>query len=202
MVTIKKKTVKRVVYIIIFLLILYGGYKLFAKPDYPDIDTPKPTFGDPNAAVKVIEFSDLQCPACKSAHPFVEQIKNEFGESISFQYYHFPLRAIHPYAQKAAEAAECANDQGKFWEYIDAAFAQSPSLQNKNLKIIASQLGLDTQLFEACLDSGAKRKAVEGDLRLGGVRDVQGTPTFFINNRKVENWNMLKAEIEKELKIS
>ena len=197
--TIKKKTVKRVVSIIILLLVAYGAYKLFAKPDYPEINTPKPAFGNVKAAVHIIEFSDLQCPACKAAHPMVEQIKNEFGDTISFQYYHFPLRTVHPYAQKAAEAVECANDQGKFWEYIDAAFAQSPSLQNKNLKIIATQLGLDTEPFDACLDSGAKRKVVEGDLRLGGVRDVQGTPTFFINNRKVENWNTLRAEIEREL---
>lgn len=200
MVTLQKKTVKRVVYIVILLLLVWGGYKLFAGPDYPDIDTPKPIFGNPDATVKLVEFSDLQCPACKAAHPFVEQIKKEFGDKISFQYYHFPLRAAHPYAQKAAEAVECANDQGKFWEYIDAAFAQSPNLQNSNLKIIASQLGLDKESFDACLGSGAKRKAVEGDLRLGGVKDVQGTPTFFINNRKVENWNTLKAEIEKELK--
>ena len=200
MVTLKKKTIKRVVYVIVLLLVLWGGYKLFAGANYPDIDTPKPVFGKADSSVKVIEFSDLQCPACKSAHPIVQEIKDEFGDKISFQYYHFPLRAVHPYAQKAAEAVECANDQGKFWEYIDAAFAQSPNLQNKNLNIIAGQLGLDTELFDACLDSGAKKKTVEGDLRLGGVRNVQGTPTFFINNRKIENWNTLKAEIENELR--
>lgn len=202
MVTIKKRTVKRAVYFIILAAILYFGYWWLAGPSYPDIATPKPVFGDPNAAVKIVEFSDLQCPACKAAHPVVQQIKEEFGSNISFTYYHFPLRAIHPFAQKAAEAAECANDQGRFWEYIDAAFAVSPELKKSTLKRIATDLGLDTEKFNACLDSGAKYKIVEGDYRFGLTKDVQGTPTFLVNGRKLENWQYerFKAAIEREMK--
>ncbi|HLD33788.1 MAG TPA: thioredoxin domain-containing protein [Candidatus Nanoarchaeia archaeon] len=202
MVTIHKKTVKRVVFWVALLVVLFVGYQYFFSANYPDIDTPKPLFGNPDARVKIIEFSDVQCPACKSAYPLVEQIKAEYKDQISFQYYHYPLRAIHPFAQKAAEAVECANDQGKFWEYLDAAFAQSPNLQNKNLKVIASQTGLDREKFDACLDSGAKRKVVEGDLKLGDVRNVQGTPTFIINGKVLENWDYgaFKAAIERELK--
>ena len=202
MVTIHKKTVKRIVFWLALLVVLYVGYQYFFGATYPDINTPKPVFGNPQAAVKVVEFSDVQCPACKSAYSTVEQIKSEFKDRISFEYYHYPLRVVHPYAQKAAEAVECANDQGKFWEYLDVAFAQSPHLQKKNLKIVAGQVGLDTEKFNACLDSGAKRKVVEGDIKLGDVRGIQGTPTFFINDKLLDNWDYaaFKAAIERELK--
>ncbi|HLD33358.1 MAG TPA: thioredoxin domain-containing protein [Candidatus Nanoarchaeia archaeon] len=202
MVTIKKRTIKRVIFWVAIIAVLVIGYQYFFDTDYPDINTPKPVFGNADATVQIIEFSDLQCPACKAAHPIVEQIKTEFGDRISFQYYHFPLRAVHPFAQKAAESVECANDQGKFFEYIDAAFAQSPNLQSKNLKVIASQVGLDRDKFDACLDSGAKRKVVEGDIRVGEARQIRGTPTFFINDKVLEDWDYagFKAAIERELR--
>ncbi len=204
MVVIKKKTIKKVVYGIVIALVIYGGYQWLFGASYPDIDTPKPVFGNPDARVKIIEFSDIQCPACKSAHPVVQQIKDEFGDNISFQYYHYPLRAIHPYAQKAAEAVECANDQGKFWEYLDAAFGQSPNLQTRKLKAIAAGLQLDTDAFDNCLDSGAKRKIVEGDVRLGDVKKVRGTPTFFVNNRLVSDWSYIgfKEMVEREMEAT
>lgn len=200
MVVIKKRTVK-IVSVIVVLVVLYIAYQWLFGASYPDIFTPKPVFGNPDANVKIIEFSDLQCPACKAAHPVVQQIKEEFGENISFQYYHFPLRAIHPYAQKAAEAVECAHDQGKFWEYLDVAFSASPELQNRNLKKLAGAVGLDVEKFSACLDSGSKWKVVDGDYRFGTVRDVLGTPTFFINEKKLDRWDYetIKAAIEREL---
>ena len=202
MVTIKKSTTKKFIFAILIILALYFSYTFFFGASYPDINTPKPIFGNPDASVKILEFSDIQCPACKAAHPTVQRIREEYKDSISFEYYHYPLRAIHPYAQKAAEAVECANDQGKFFEYIDAAFTQSPSLQKNNLKIIASRLSLDTEKFNACLDSGAKAKAVEGNLRLGDVKGVRGTPTFYINGKPLDNWEYtsFKAAIDRELR--
>lgn len=202
MAVIKKSTVKKVVVTVFIILALYFTYNYFFGATYPDINTPKPVFGNENAKVKIIEFSDLQCPACKTSHPIVQKIKQEYKDRISFKYYHYPLRAIHPYAQKAAEAAECANDQSKFFEYIDAAFVQSPNLQKKNLKIIASRLGLGTEKFNNCLDSGAKAKFVEGDVRLGDAKNVRGTPTFYINDKQLEDWDYgsFKAAIEKELR--
>jgi len=201
MVKVRKMTVKRAVWIAIAIVVIYIGFVLFAGPNYPEIFTEKPTFGNPNAKVTIQEFSDLQCPACKAAHPTIQRIRDEFGDDISFQYFHFPLRAIHPFAQKAAEAVECANDQDAFFEYIDIAFASSPNLERSNLKRFAVDLGLDTESFNACLDSGAKRKIVEGDYRFGLVRKVQGTPTFIINNKRLDNWQYdnFKAAIEAEL---
>ncbi|HLC19637.1 MAG TPA: DsbA family protein [Candidatus Nanoarchaeia archaeon] len=193
---------KRWIISVVIIIALIIAYNVFSSASYPEINTPKPVFGNENAKVSIIEFSDLQCPACKSAHPVVQRIKNEYKDKISFEYYHYPLRAAHPYAQKAAEAVECANDQGKFFEYIDAAFIQSPDLQKKNLKIIAARLGLDTEKFDNCLDSGAKAKVVEGDIRLGDAKNVQGTPSFFINDKLLDSWqyDSFKAAIERELR--
>ena len=202
MVIIRKSTAKKVILSFIILFALYLSYTFFFGAKYPDINTPKPVFGDENAKIKIIEFSDLQCPACKAAHPVVQRIKTDYNNSISFQYYHYPLYTVHPYAQKAAEAVECANDQGKFFEYIDAAFVQSPDLQKKNLKIIAARLSLDIEKFSNCLDSGAKAKAIAGDARLGDAKGVRGTPTFYINGKELDSWDYasFKAAIDKELR--
>ncbi len=198
MVTIKKRTI---IVLLIILIIAFFVYKANSVK-YPDIDTPKPVYGSKDAKVKIIEFSDLQCPACKAANPTVQQIKEEYKDKISFEYYHLPLRSIHKYAQKAAEAAECANDQGKMFKYIDAAFEISPELSTSNLKKVATQIGLDTKSFNACLDSGAKKKYVNTDYNVAMSKGLRGTPTFFINDKKLENWayENFKDRIEQELK--
>jgi protein-disulfide isomerase len=184
-----KRWRKRITWLVVLAVIVYLGFVLFDKPDYDDPGTEKPVFGSADSPVQIIEFSDLQCPACKSAHPTVQRLKDTYGDQIGFQYYHFPLRPIHSFAQKAAEATECANDQGAFWEFIDAAFANSPDLRKSNLNAIAGQLGLDTELFEACLASGEKFDEVDKDYDYGVQSGVTGTPTFFINGQKLGSWD-------------
>lgn len=202
MVVIQKKQVKRIVLTLLLLLFLYYIYDSFYGATYATIHTPKPVFGNKDASVKIIEFSDLQCPACRSAQSIINTLKEEFKQNISFEYYHFPLTAIHPYAQKAAEATECANDQGKFWEYIDASFQLSPDLHKRNLKKIAQDLQLNMDNFTACLDSNAKKAIVQADYSFGVAKNVQGTPTIFINGKKLDKWDYtsFKEAIEKELK--
>ncbi len=204
MVTLRKKTIKIILAIIILAILSYSGYSYWLTTLYPDIATPKLISGNPNAKVKIIEFADIQCPACKVAYPIVEQIKKDYGNNISYQYYHFPLPTIHIYAEKAAEAAECANDQGMFAEFMDVAFTRSPKLKISELKQMAIDLHLDTDKFNACLSSGRKYKTVQGDVKVGQVKDIQGTPTFFINNKKLPKWDdvTLRAAIERELKQS
>jgi len=196
MVKIKKSTIAIVLVVIILIVVIYN----LRGSDYPDLNTPKPVYG--NGDILIVEFSDIECPACKAANPVIKQIKEEYSDKIQFRYYHFPLRAIHPYAQKSAEATECANDQGKMFEYIDAAFDVSPSLTTKNLNIVAQQIGLDTIKFEACLDSGTKKDEVEKDYQQGLTMGVSGTPTIFINNKPAQNWGYqtLKQMIEAEMK--
>jgi len=97
----------------------------------------------------------------------------------------FPLNSIHPYAQKAAEATECADEQGKFWEYHDAVYANQSAIDVDSLKGYAAELGLDTGAFDECLDEGKQSSEVEKDLEDGGASGVTGTPAFFINGELV-----------------
>ncbi len=184
---IKKRYLKYSFYAIILFALIYF---FFFRATYPTIHTVKPIYGNSDAKVKIVEFGDLQCPGCKAAEPSIETIKAEFKNSISFQFYHFPIMQKHVYAQKAAEAAECANDQGKFFEFIELAYKFSPELQTANLKEIAKQVGLDVKNFTACLNSGAKWSEVNTDYELGIAKNVQGTPTIFINGKIAPNWDV------------
>jgi protein-disulfide isomerase len=143
---------------------------------------------NPNAAVVVAEFGDLQCPSCKAAHEvIVKPMLAELGSTIRYEFHQFPLSSIHRYALDAAEASECAADQGKFWEYIDIAFTRQDELSKDALKEWAAPLGLDTDLFGRCLDSHIKRDVVLEQYEAGRELGVTGTPTFFVNGRKVES---------------
>lgn len=188
--------VSALIAVVLVILFLRG----INAPSYHDVDSPRPVLGNSDAAVKVVEFSDFQCPACRSASSYPQRLINDFGDSISFEYKHFPL-SFHQYAFKAAEAAECANDQGEFWEYAHVLFQNQPELSVRNLKRYAKELGLDTSSFSACLGSDAKRAVVEGNLREGYAANIKGTPTFFVNGKMMGSfqYESIKSEIEKEL---
>jgi len=194
---IKKKTLKYGIVIIIAIIILYV---VFFKSSYPEVINPKPLKGNINADVKIVDYSDLQCPACKSFHPIIKQILQEFGDNISIEYKHFPL-GFHKYAKGAAIASECANDQDAFWDYVDLVFASSADLTKSELIKIAKLLELDTKSFKACLKSDTKRGIVEADVRVGNRQNVQGTPTIFVNDIRLETlkYDDFKALIEQEL---
>lgn len=143
---------------------------------------------NPSAAVRVAEFADLQCPACKAAHTNVVQpILEKYGMRIRYDFVHFPLRTIHPNALTAAEASECAADQGKFWEFVDLNFANQNTLSADSVKQWAQQLGLDMDLFNRCLDSGIKRDGILAEYDQGKTAGVTGTPSFFVNGVRVES---------------
>lgn len=143
--------------------------------------------GNPDAKVRIVEFSDFQCPACGIAYPTVKKIFEEFSSEIYFTYRHFPLRTQHPFAQKAAEASECAAEQGKFWEMHDALFENQQNLKVDDLKSYASGMGLDSEKFNACLASGKLASKVSADFSAGTALGVNSTPTFFINGQKYSN---------------
>jgi len=143
-----------------------------------------PSFGPPNAKVTIVEFSDFQCPYCKMFNDdTLAQLKKTYGDRVRFVYRDFPLDSIHPYARTAAEAAQCAHEQGNFWEYHDVLFANQQALTIPDLKRYAQQLGLDTQRFNSCVDSHKYQASVEADVQEGNRLHVSGTPTFFINGR-------------------
>lgn len=144
-----------------------------------------PMLGNPDAQIVIVEFADFQCPFCYQAFPIIREIVNTYQDYIKFVFRDFPISSSHPEAQKAAEAGECAQAQGRFWEMHDKMFQNRTDLTVPALKQYAGEIGLDTQLFNQCLDSGAFAKEVEQDFSDGLAAGVMGTPTFFINGRPI-----------------
>ncbi|MFH1722232.1 MAG: thioredoxin domain-containing protein [Candidatus Altiarchaeota archaeon] len=146
-----------------------------------------PTIGNSDAPVTIIEYSDFQCPYCsRFITGAYAEIKKQYIDTgkVRLAFKHFPL-GFHENAQKAAEATECANDQGKFWQYHDKLFENQGSLDVDNLKKYAQDLGLDMRTFTSCLDSGKHEQAVKKDMADGTQAGVQGTPSFLINGKLV-----------------
>lgn len=148
--------------------------------------TDDPFAGNPDASIVIVEFSDFQCPFCFQSFPIVREIINTYGNDIKFIYRDFPIDEIHPQAQKAAEAGECAQEQGKFWEMHDKMFINQNDLFVPSLKRYAAEIGLDVSTFSQCLDNGNFAAEVKQDFNDGLFAGVDGTPTFFINGRKFD----------------
>jgi protein-disulfide isomerase len=159
--------------------------------------------GNKDAKVKIVEYSDFQCPFCERAYPILKQVIKDYGDKISFEYKHFPLSSIHPFAQKAAEASECAAEQGKFWQFHDKDYENQQNLSLPALKEWAGEIGLNTATFNSCLDSGKYAGKVQVDLQAGQKLGVNGTPTTFINGQSVvgaQPYEAFKTIIDAELK--
>ena len=157
--------------------------------------------GNPNASVLVEEFADLRCPACAAAHSrIVEPLLDKYGTEIRFEHKHFPLRSIHRFALDASEMSECAADQGKYWEYIDIAFTNQSDLSLDSIVEWAEALGLDADKAERCWKSHSKRDTVLADYKEGREREINGTPSFFVNGVRVETgFDTLSEAIDKAL---
>jgi protein-disulfide isomerase len=142
---------------------------------------------NPNAGVVILEYTDLQCPSCRQAHEtIVKPLLAQQGTRIRYEFRHFPLRSMHPQALDAAMAAECASDQGRFWDYVDLAFRKQKQMSHESLRAWAVELALEIPRFEECLDSETKREVVLSEYREGKKRGVYGTPTFFVNGDLVK----------------
>ncbi len=146
--------------------------------------------GNPDATVTLVEYSDFQCPACASFQPVMEEIMNQYGDRLRFEYKHYPL-PIHPYAQQAAIAAEAAGQQGKFFEYHDALFKNqqewSTAVAPGSLFVkYADELGLDVETFRRHQKSSILRDEVRADLSEARELGLTSTPTFFLNGEKME----------------
>ncbi len=149
--------------------------------------------GNPSSAIIVSEYADLQCPACQAANEIIKKpLLAKYGQVVRFDFKHFPLKSIHRNAFEAAQAAECAADQGKFWEFIDAAYVNQKQLSSSALRTWAGELKLDGALFDRCVASGIKADAVNADYNQGSKIGVNSTPTFFVNGTRVTS-NTLEA---------
>ena len=137
--------------------------------------------GPETAPVTLVEYGDYECPSCGAAHPIVKELLARLGRDVRFVFRNFPLSTVHPHAERAAEGAEAAGAQGRFWEMHDLLFENQDALDDEDLVRYAVALGLDDRRFATELASRAHAARVRADF-LGGVRSgVNGTPTFFIN---------------------
>ncbi len=159
-----------------------------------------PARGPANAAVTIVEFTDFQCPSCAAMHPVLEEVLKSYGTKVRFVVRDFPL-AMHANARKAAEAANAAHAQGKFFEYAALLFKNQKELDVPSLKKYATEIGLDRARFDAALDSGKFAAEVRHDVAQGELYGVGGTPTIFINGVKLNELTSeaLRAAIDQAL---
>ena len=137
--------------------------------------------GLPTASVTLVEYGDYQCPYCGAAYPVVKKLQKTLGKKLRFVFRNFPLTEMHPYALVAAEAAESAALQGKFWEMHDLLYEQQTFLEPNIIPLWAKKIGLDMNQFGTAIKEGTIVKRIKED-RMSGIRSgVNGTPTFFIN---------------------
>ncbi|MDB5174328.1 MAG: oxidoreductase [Phycisphaerales bacterium] len=158
--------------------------------------------GPPNAPVTLVEYGDFECPYCGQAYWVLKELEAQMGDQTRMVFRHFPLTQIHPHAGRAAEAAEAAGAQGRFWEMHDMLYENQDALDDYDLVGYAQALGLDVRRFRAELLTGVYAPRVREDF-LSGIRSgVNGTPTFFINGRRHDGpWDLdsLMAAIEPEI---
>jgi len=140
--------------------------------------------GPDDAPVTLVEYGDYECPYCGAAHLIVEQILRSLSDDVRYVFRHFPLARIHPHAQQAAEAAEAAGVQGKFWQMHNLLYENQRALAIPHLLAYADALALDVDRFAQDLNSGVHASRVREDFMSGVRSGVNGTPTFFINGRR------------------
>lgn len=174
--------------------------------DLKALEDDDPFLGSPNAPVSIVEFGDFQCPFCRRfSQSTAQQIIEAYVKTghARFVYRDFPITSIHGEAQKSAEAAQCAHEQGKFWQYQDILYERQSELGMTNYKQWAAELGLDTAQFNACLDSGKYAEEVNKDARDGAALGVNGTPATFVNGTLITGavpFFQFQAVIEEALK--
>ena len=160
--------------------------------------------GPADAPITLVEFSDFHCPFCKRVEPTVKQVLMKYEGKIRFVYKDFPIDSLHPQARAASEAARCAGEQGKFWEFHDKIYAGEPDATPPTLQLYAQQVGLDATKFEGCRSTRKYQAPVQADIAQGTKLGVNGTPGFFINGRflsgaqPIEEFSKI---IDEELKL-
>jgi len=182
-----------------------ANIQVYLKPPTPPVfaisTENRPSRGSASAPVTIVEFTDFQCPSCARTQPVLEQLLTEYGDKVRLVIRDFPLDR-HENAFVAAQAAEAAAEQGKFWEYTDILFKNQTALEPAKLKDYATQLGLDRAKFDQEVDSGKFADTVRRDMKEGDKLGVDSTPSIFINGRKFEgerSHDAIKAAIDEAL---
>ena len=160
--------------------------------------------GPGNAPLTLVEYGDYQCPYCGAAYPVVKRLQKRFGKKLRFVFRNFPLTQAHPYALIAAEAAEAAALQGKFWEIHDLLFEQQTLLKPDIIILWAKKTGLNLEQFGNDVKQSIVEKRIKEDRQTGIRSGVNGTPTFFINGTRYDgspDYDSLLAALESELAV-
>lgn len=188
------------------IAVLGIGVFIFSRPPAPPPSYPKTELvpsdawnkGNASASAYLVEFSDFQCPACRQFQPVVDELVEKYKENLTFVYRHFPLDQ-HRYAVGAAQAAEAAGVQGKFWEMYALLFANQEKFADTLWLDLAKQLDLDSKRFEDSMLSSSLKEKVERDRTYGISIGINATPTFFLNGAKltVTSTGQLKDVIDK-----
>jgi protein-disulfide isomerase len=140
--------------------------------------------GPADAAVTLVEYGDYECPYCGAAYPIIKEVVARMGRRLRFVFRNFPITTSHPHAEQAAEAAEAAATQGKFWQMHDLIYENQRHLRDQDLRAYAEKLGLDVEVFDKELAEHVHAERIHEDF-LSGVRSgVNGTPTFYINGAR------------------
>jgi len=180
-----------------------SGLRVVFDPPRADLDALPDELvrGNANAPITIVEFGDFECPYCKRVHPTMERLLVEYGDRVRFVFRDFPL-VIHSRAVPAAQAARCAADQDKFWDYYQHLMAITGELDDADLSQRAKDIGLDADAFSACYEAKGHDEVIGASIESGQALGVQATPTFFINGRRVigsKSYEELKAIIDDEL---
>ena len=158
--------------------------------------------GKSDAPLTLLEYGDYECPYCGRAFPIVDELRAHFGERLRFVFRHFPQNSVHPHASVAAQAAESAGAQGKFWEMHDLLLSHQDDLAEADLDHYALRIGLEIYQFETDMSSGRFAKRIREDSESGAASGVKGTPTFFINGGRYTGpleFDALKSALEHAL---
>jgi len=169
--------------------------------DVPGISADDHVLGDPNASVVIIEYSDLECSFCERHYPTMKSIEEEYGDQVAIVFRHFPL-SFHPEAVPAAQAAECANEQGQFWAFHNKLFENQDDLGDEFYFETATNLGLDTTAWQTCYDSDKYVEEIAAEMNAGAAAGVKGTPATFVNGQLVSGavpLDTFKSLIDAEL---
>ncbi len=178
-----------------------AGVKVTLPEPRSQVAATGPAKGPEAAPVTIVEFSDFQCPFCSKAKETAEKVVANYAGKVRLVFRDYPL-PFHDKALKAAEAGQCANEQGKFWELHDEMFAHQDKLTPEDLKASAKKLGLDSGKFDGCLDGGKYAELVQQNIKAGQSAGVSGTPAFFINGRMISGaqpFERFKEIIDDEL---
>jgi protein-disulfide isomerase len=162
-------------------LVEQAGVSILLEPPRVDVAALGPARGPDDAPITIVEFSDFQCPFCRRAGPILDEVLRRYPQDVRLVFRHLPLESIHPRARAAAEASGCAHDQGRFWEFHDRVFESQQALTDADLREHAEALGLELEVYDACVTAHTHREGVTADVEAAQAAGISSTPAFVIN---------------------